>query len=403
MNPENENSNLAVNQSGGSPLTAHNVFTAVFRFLHAVRMRKGIMLLWMFIAALGGAAYYATAPRKYDAEASVLIIAPEGSINHNGNQNDGVAKIMPTHVRLVSSHEVLNKASAKLHADYRIDLKGVRKEYWADAIQKNLRVSYERTTNLIDIRYRSLSPQAAAEIVNSIITEYQAFVNENNTDTVMVTLKTLTDRSKELEGELRSLEQKLRELRQSQGEIMVDDGKSMNMERDKLVSLEQDLIKAESQSRDAEAFKQSIENAITSGQDLMQYAITALDSVGRDYVALELGVTQQDAALQSQVYQRYIQNQAELTNLQRLYGERHSVVQDLQSRLNTDLAWLQGVQVQRRQKLQQLQSAELASRLQSCADQRLQAARDRQQFIRSQFDDANQRYQLVAGPIQDIM
>ena len=117
-----------------------DAFAAIGRFLYAVRMRKGVMLTCLSVCALGAAAYYSLAPRLYDSEAEVFIIAPDGGTS-SSQATDPVLKIMPTHVKLVQCPEVLNKALSKLHPDSQVDFKGMRKEARADALRRNLRVS----------------------------------------------------------------------------------------------------------------------------------------------------------------------------------------------------------------------------------------------------------------------
>ena len=164
-------SELPVHADSAPPAHQTNVFSSVARFLHVVRLRKGLMIAWMAAAAAGGAIYYSMAPRKYDAEAEIYVIRADGGGTGNAEQElDLVSKAIPTHVRLVSSQVVISNALKNLGPDHLGDLENIPEDDWPDAVRRNLRVIAERTTSIINVRYRSLDPDTSAAMVNAIST-----------------------------------------------------------------------------------------------------------------------------------------------------------------------------------------------------------------------------------------
>ncbi len=145
----------------------------VLRFLRAVRYRKSILISTLAVACLLGGVYYITAQRIYSATASLLILQSgaevwDTSMSNDGNRHD----LIPTYVQLFSSSVVIEDAIRKLTtapAEYRVDLVGQPKSRWADILRSNLTARGVRRTNVIEIEYRSQSPQAAQAAVSAIV------------------------------------------------------------------------------------------------------------------------------------------------------------------------------------------------------------------------------------------
>ena len=155
-------------------LNTANVMAGAIRFLHAVRVRRGTLLAALLISTALGAAYYATATRMYDAHAQVSIVQSEkdnsdlqGQSSNSGSNS--VFQYMATYQRIMVCDRVLRSALKDLPKEYRVDFVGLPPETWPTALKNNLSVTNERGTTLIDVRFRSRDPKAAAFVVERIV------------------------------------------------------------------------------------------------------------------------------------------------------------------------------------------------------------------------------------------
>ena len=72
-----------------------NVFASILRFLHLVRMRRGVMIGWMLVCLVIGAIFYAVAPRLYDSTAQIFVIRNAGG-DARDEQSDSITDILKT-------------------------------------------------------------------------------------------------------------------------------------------------------------------------------------------------------------------------------------------------------------------------------------------------------------------
>jgi capsule polysaccharide export protein KpsE/RkpR len=124
------------------------------------------------------------------------------------------------------SSQALSAALEQIGPDYRIDLEGVREESWPVALAENLVVNYERNSSMIDLRYRSLDPVAAKEIVTAILDAYLKFVNTTTKEGAdKDVVKLLADRD-EIAKQIQATSQDLFTYRENYGNIITTDSDS---------------------------------------------------------------------------------------------------------------------------------------------------------------------------------
>ena len=97
---------------------------SLLRFVLAVRYRKNLVAAVMAAAALLGALYYATAPRRYSAKAAMLVTQTghdrlDTSITNDESQRQNT---MPTFEKMISSAKVLEGRLKELAPADRVDL-----------------------------------------------------------------------------------------------------------------------------------------------------------------------------------------------------------------------------------------------------------------------------------------
>ena len=318
----------AVDVVSSAPATSQvNVFATILRFVHLVRLRKFTLIAWLAVSITGGAIFYSVAPRLYDSFATIYVIRAEGSAKANtslGDDQVDVQKIIANHVRIISSPVVLSAALEQIGPDYRVDLEGVSEQNWPEALARNLVVNFERNSSMIDLRYRSLDPVAAKEIVTAILDAYLVFVNKTTKEGADKDLaKLLADRDK-IATEIQRNSQDLFRLREDYGNIIsTDSNSSVDIGAQRILDLNQELTGAEKKRREAEAFQFAIRRAVANNEDLSQFAVQSLDGIGADLMRQEFSPSQQDALLTNRIMEKLIKDEAEHRALSQIYLSNH--------------------------------------------------------------------------------
>ena len=84
--------------------TAASTLHLMFRFLRTVRLRSGILVASLVVSCIAGAAYFITAQRIYQSDASLYIVRMGGNVTEDAkNGNTSANSDMPTFIGLIDS------------------------------------------------------------------------------------------------------------------------------------------------------------------------------------------------------------------------------------------------------------------------------------------------------------
>ncbi|HID21490.1 MAG TPA: hypothetical protein EYP14_03710, partial [Planctomycetaceae bacterium] len=333
-------------------------------FLYAVRLRKGVVVTTLLISSVLGALYYLTAPRLYDSDAQLLVLkASQDPLEDSLTIQQGVQNYMPTYRKILTSDKVLASAIENLPKEHRIDLKGVPRENWIQKIRENTSVTSPSWTNLIDIRYRSLDPYAAAAVVDAIVRSYLAFMDKTHKNNTMELLNRLTAEKNRLEGELHAKEEELLRLRTASEAFVGSDGESHIPALERVFDLNKKLTEIQEEVIRAQAFYDSVQRAIQNGEDIEALALQEIEVIGREFLMQELGLGREDTYALAQAQIQLNADKAKLRNLLSLYGERHPRVLDLAGKIRMTEEWLGSRQLAISQTLRDIRNRELKPRL----------------------------------------
>ena len=245
---------------------------AFMRFLRAAWMRKGIIAACMFACCALGGFHYSTATRMYESTAQILVINTGGEVLRaaDGAMSPmSVQSHLPTHVRIVSSDRVISQALAELPSEYRIDVRGVPPEKAVGVIRQRLRVVAIKQTNLMEVTFQSVDPEAAAVVVGAIVAAYQKFMNELHKDQSRELLVILTREQVDLERRLLEKESELIRLR-SESEIVISGDSQINEITLRYQALAIAFSDAQSITINVKARLAAMTQAIRNGEDIQQ-------------------------------------------------------------------------------------------------------------------------------------
>lgn len=135
-----------------------------------------------------------------------------------------------------------------------IDTDAVIRSKIADGIGNNLNVQGSKKSQIITLSYESEDPALAADIINALAESYISFDLEARLQQIKSTSTWLAEQSAELKSKVQEAEERLQAYQDSQG--MIDTTQQQSMAAAKLVSLNSELIKAQSKQSQAEELYQ---------------------------------------------------------------------------------------------------------------------------------------------------
>ena len=374
---------------------AHALHTLV-QFVRVVRYRQTVLLAAMAVATLLGGLYYATAVRLYQAKASLLVLQTGADVTNTTMTAEGVRQgLMPTYERLFSSAVVLEGAVKYLEPEDRIDLESVPRETWSNNIRLRLTASTVRLTNIIEISYRSKSPQAAVSVVNAVLRSYLEFMDKTHKGTAGELINVFTKEKTQLEQRLAQKQEEVLWARQRFGDLGIRaESNVVHPIVQRVIELNDSLIKAQQKRLEEQSSLSSIQAAIRNGEDLQQYFLALEGSVGRELVMAGLGFNPQDVTLQADLEKSLLEDQAELHTLQEYFGPVHPRVVQVQQRIGMNRQYLASYQTKVSERLAQMRDKQLGPLLLQMGRQRLNEAWQHEASLQMTFEQA--RVEAVA-------
>ena len=353
-------------------------------YLQILWRRKGTLI---FIACLGLlTSLLLTLPQKpiYQARGSIEI----QSLNENFLNMRNVSPTsdeggsyapgsdLQTQARILQSESLLDRVVAKLDLGKKLfpeegrdHLSAWRKAFLGEAstrdkiltlVAKNLKISTEANTRLIEIRYDSTDPQLATDFVNTLIAEFVQQNIESHWKTTQQTGEWLTQRVEDVRSKLEKSEDDLQAYAQNNGLLFLETekGDTENIVDERLRQLQDELTKAQADRYT----KESLYRLVQAG----------------DYSSLP-GVV--DNKLMQDLTERLADLQREEAELTPTFTSDYPKVKQIQSQVDD---------------VQKTLNQERKRAAQGIVDD-YQAAVRREALVREAFDQQQQQANLVAG------
>ena len=372
-----------------APQTA--TLTRIVRFLHVVRVRKGLLFASLFVAVLLAGLYYATAPRLYESSSRLYVLQMGSNVLEEAIENQGgVRENMANYQGVLTSDLVLEEVLQKLPAKHRVDLKDVPRAKWIAALREHLGVSAPRRTNLIDVRYRSRDPQAAAAIVNHVVDSYLKLMREIHKSSASEDVEFLTRKREKLDEETRAINSELIVLKRQMQIISGPDNQTINPAAERLQELNKHLIDAMNRTREARSTMQAIHEAAARGEDIHQFALQQIEVVGKEVFMRQMGLNPQDSWLDGRTRQQLINDQVAYRNDSAELGPNHPRMQMLAARIQERQKWLSERPANISAQMITLAKTRLTPTLLAMSAQKLRYAELREQALREEFNRESQ-------------
>ncbi|MEN6459652.1 MAG: polysaccharide biosynthesis tyrosine autokinase [Thermoguttaceae bacterium] len=378
---------------------------SVLRLVFAVRYRKNLVAAVMTAAALLGGLYYATATRYYAAKAQVLVTQPRSDHFDTSVTNEESVRqnIMPTYENIVRSAKVIEGAVNNLPAADRIDLGNLAKDHWAARVQANLAAKAIRSTNVLEISYRSRDPKVAVHVVRAVVQSYLDFMESMQRGTAGDISRMLTKERQTQAQQLQKKQEELLEARRRFADMgFRSDGKTLHPTVQRAVYFNDALIAAQKRRVEAEALLAGIQSAIQRKEDVGQYLMAVGNEVGRDLLMSNLGLTGRDGLSQANIEQNLLADRAQLQTVQQNLGPNHPEVQALAQRVRLTEQYLATTQQRLDERLAALGKGELGPWLSRLVQQKLEQSRREEQTLSSRFEEARTEAINLSGQLAQI-
>jgi polysaccharide biosynthesis transport protein len=390
----------SVNENGDqSTQTMAHAVRACVHFLRVVRYRQTVLIGAVVVCLLLGGLYYSTATRFYQAKASLLVLQTGADVTNTTMTAEGVRQgLMPTYEKLFTSAVVLEGAARHLGPEDRFDFEGVPPENWPGIIRARLSANTVRMTNIIEVSYRSKAPRAAVAVVNAVLQSYLEFMDKTHKGTAGELLTVFRNEKVEIETALVQKEAEVLAARKQFGDLGISDKSSIvHPMVQRVLDINQSLIKAQQSRLETQATLGAIEAAIRNGENLDHHLLALESSIGRELLLAGLGFSERDVALQGELDKQLLEDQTELRGMLEHLGPNHPRIMAINDRIRTTEAYLISYQAKVNQRLAEIRQRQLGPMLLQMVRQRLDECFYHEAVIRANFEQARSEAVALIG------
>ena len=380
-----DNDILSMQEHGQN--SAASTLHLMFRFLRTVRLRSGILVASLVVACIGGAAYFITAQRVYQSNASLYIVRKGGNVTDEAqNKGSSANSEMPTFIELMSRDQVIFRAIKRLPKTARVDLIGVPEAQWVKTIKDNLSVSCAFSTTVLDLSYRSKDPKAAQGVLSSMLTAYEEYLDSTHNGSSEDSIRKLKEQQASDEARLTQAISYQLQLRASAPELVEtgENSSGMSIVYETISLLNTAYSEAHRTTERTRTQIHGAQRAIANGEDILQFANETLGSAGRQLIEQSMGLGTQDAFMIQQMQKEILELESQRSDARTRYGEQHSKIKALNVEILNKNRFLQEYPVLKQQEFQELTKTKLAPQLVQYLRQQLETNLQNEQSIYEQ-------------------
>jgi polysaccharide biosynthesis transport protein len=235
------------------------------QFLAILRARKVPALVTFGLVVALALALSLLLPKKYKAEASVVIDAKPDPISALNNVVTGLPNFIATQIDVMTSDRVMLRVIRDLKLTEVASLReqwqsqggsSTLEQYLIELLQLGLEVKPSRESNVITVSYKSPDPRFSAVLANAFVQAYIATTLELRVDPAQNFRRFFDTQNKEAREALEKAQTRLSAYQQEKGIIATDE--RLDVENARLNELSSQLtqlqaISAESSSRQGQA------------------------------------------------------------------------------------------------------------------------------------------------------
>lgn len=241
------------------------------QFLLILRDRYRIALLVAFVIVSVGALISENLQKRYTAEAAVMVDVrsadPVAALLSPSGVSPGT---MGTQVDIIKSDRVARKVVRMLRLDENAVVvkswqeatggRGKAGDWIAGLLQKGLRVTPSRESNIINIAYQATDPAFVTAVANAFAQAYVEVAVELKVEPAREYARWFADQAKVLRENVEKTQARLSAFQQSKGIVATED--AMDSELARLNELSARLTAAQGETRDAQSKQRTSGNVL---------------------------------------------------------------------------------------------------------------------------------------------
>lgn len=378
---------------------------ALIQFAMTVRYRKNIVILSVIVAMILGGLYFATATRRYQAGAELLVMQTgadklQASVASNHNPHDG---LMRTHEALIKSRAVIDQAIQYIPPEYLVHLKDMPRETWPELLEEQLTSGVVRETNILQLHCRSKEPPATVAIINAIVQSYIEFLDRTHRGTIKEVIQVLSKERAELAQRLAEKEQELLRAREALGDMEIPDNSiAVHPVVKRAMYFNEELIKVQRLRVELTASLAALEAAIRNGDNLQQHILSVAETVGEEILLRAFGFDAHDAATQAALERSLLEDRAQLRTLQEHLGPEHPEVKSLLTQMRETEAYLLTYRDRVQQRIAKMNDTTLGETLRGIVRQNLAETTQLETSLQMRFEQAQSEAIALNGAMAQL-
>ena len=376
---------------------------SLLRLVRIARHKKKTLVQALCVSAMLGAAYYAIAPRYFESSAKLLIVQRTNDQLPTMGDQASSDNTMTTHQELVTSPIVIQAAIEQLLPEHRIDFQDQAPQAWSNILAKHLSARITRKTNIIEVRYNSLHPEAAAAVVSAVIQSYLRFVEKTHQGSAADVIRVFTTEQGRLQRELAGKRLELQTFRQTKGQLAIRaDGKVVDPMIQRALRLNDALITAQEARLDLQATQATVEAAVRNSANLSQHLAAIEKVMGKEMLASALGFSPQDVAMIHDQEKSLLEVRTELESIAPYCGPSHPRVAELTDRARNIEQYLAQYRANADQRITSLSKAQLGPTLVAMLQQEVASASQKELQMLNSFNQARAEAAQQSGTIVQL-
>ncbi|WP_437205581.1 polysaccharide biosynthesis tyrosine autokinase [Planctomicrobium sp. SH664] len=378
-----------------------DIMASVLRFYRSALRRKTLVICCFIFSFTLAAVYYATATRLYQSSAELFVLHAGGNVlDEKDRSKSDLSAQMPDFERVLQSDSVLKVALKSLPPEHRIDFHDVPAERWLNHFRDRLSVSTVKRTNVMAISYRSVNPETAFLVVDSLLECYVKFMNSMHQDTKQANLQILMEAKEKTAQELRLKQQQLLELKSQSQVIFGSKTQLTNVLDQSVLELRKAYDLAKMETANAKALWESAQAAYQRGEDMQEFASRLDESLGSNLLQAQMGIGSRDSYAMAQMERDLLQLRREFNAKQEILGPNHPKLKELSERIQESERYLRGRPGQMQEEFQKLSREQLGPQLVALIARQYQLAVQRERemganFIATRDEALKAGYQLT--------
>ncbi|QDU55353.1 polysaccharide biosynthesis tyrosine autokinase [Aeoliella mucimassa] len=395
-----ESNNLS-SMEQSDDISTSDMIHAGLRIWRTLSYRRYYVIASLVVCCVLGFAYYLAAPRYYQSTAKLLI--NERKADELTSVGDQIANddLMANQRDLVTSAIVVSNALANLDSEHLIDLERVPRSDWVEDLTDRLSASISRKGSFVEVRYRSLDPDAAAAVVSEVVNSYLSFVDQTHKGSAGDTIEMLDGRLKQVQTDIQDKQRQLIELRDRVGHLALGDEKeAIDPIVQRALSLNESWIEAQQQRVDLEARLAAVNSSIARGDDMRQHLMSLEETLGQQVLISSLGMSSDDLSSIRERERERLEAEREMQSLSPYLGPNNPRMLELKARIDGIDQYLTNYRTAAGQRIAGMTGNELGPMMQELLRQSIAQTLEQEKqkeaaFVAARTEAAKQSSQLV--------